>query len=74
MRATSSSVRRGLIVFVVAGGGLVNVVVVQELTALARVFAGDEVRFPQQSDGAIGDIFEISNGCRDYVEHARHQI
>jgi hypothetical protein len=58
-------------VFVVAEQVGLNAVVIEQPSGGAGIFAGDPVGFFQEADGAVGDVLEVADGRRDYVEAAR---
>ena len=71
-RTASSSVRSGLVVIVVADGGLVNAVMLEQLAALPGVLASDQVHLPEHPHGAIRDVLEISDGGGDHIQEGGH--
>ena len=58
---------RHLVVLVIAGGAGRDGVVIEQLLRLARVFAGDDVDFLQNAQGAQRDVFEIADGRSDQI-------
>ena len=59
-----------LIVLVIADGGLLDAVVVQQLHRLPGIFAGDEVHVLQGPQCAQRDVFQIADRCADEVKRA----
>jgi hypothetical protein len=45
--------------------------VVEQLSGVARVLAGDEIDFRQHAQGAPRHVFEVADGGGDKVERAR---
>ena len=52
-----------LVVFVITGGGGVDIKMGQQFAGLASVFSCDQADFPQDSQGAGADVFEIADRC-----------
>src|SRR6266849_3793661 len=65
---------RDFIVLVVADERLVNVIVSQELLRVARIFAGDLIRFFQYAQRAQGDVLEVADGRSDKVQTAARNM
>jgi hypothetical protein len=63
-----------LIVVVIAHGGLVDMVVIQQLARLPRVFARNQIGFTQHADGAIGDVLKVPDGRSHYIEQTGHLL
>ena len=63
-----------LIVVVIAHGGLVNIVVIQQFARLPRVFARDQIGLAQHADGAIGDVLQVPDGGSHEVEQTGHVL
>ena len=59
-----------LVVFVIADQGLVNVVVIQKLQGVARIFAGDVVHLLEDAEGAEGDVLQVADGRGYQIEAA----
>ena len=51
------------VVLVIADQAFPNVVMIQELLCLSRVFAGDEVHFLENPEGTQSDVFEVADRC-----------
>jgi hypothetical protein len=45
---------------------------VEQLAGLASVLAGDQLHLAEHAHGAIGDVFQVADGCRDHIQPAGH--
>lgn len=57
---------------VVAHKRLFDFQIVQELQRYPRILGGDKVRLLERFAAAHGDIGQVSDGCRDKIEHSGH--
>jgi hypothetical protein len=39
---------------------------------MTRVFTGNQINFAKHSNGAVGDVFEIANGCGNHIKGTGH--
>jgi hypothetical protein len=61
--------------FVIADKRLFDLVVLEKLLRLTRIFTGDHCNFfAKDAQSAQRNIFQISDGCRDDVERARQTL
>ncbi len=65
---------RQLVVLVIADGGLVDAVVVQQRGRVPRVLAGDEVNLLEHVQRAQSDVFQIANGRADEIKRPRRGL
>jgi len=49
----------------------VNVVMFQKHTGSSGIFARDKIHFLECTNRTEGDIFKVSDGCGDEIEHER---
>ena len=56
-----------LVVFVVAYGGLSNLVMIQKNLGVAGVLAGDLIHFAKDAEGSQGDVLQVADRCSDQV-------
>jgi hypothetical protein len=52
-------------VIVVADGGLIDSIVIQQTAGMAGVFAGNEVDLLERADRAERNVFQITDGSGD---------
>src|SRR3954463_14859489 len=59
---------RHFVMFVIADGFFLDAVVIQKFCRAPRVFTGDEVGFPQNSERAHSNVFQVADGSCDKIE------
>jgi hypothetical protein len=65
----------GFVMFVIADEGLFNLIVLEKLLRLTRILAGDDRNFlTKDAQSTDCNIFQVSDGRRDYIESARQTL
>ena len=64
---------RHFVVLVIADGGRLDGVVIQELLRVPCVLARNQVNCLERADGAKGDVFEVPDWRGDQIKRARCQ-
>ncbi len=58
----------------IAGELSFYLIAVKKMFGMSCVLGSDEVNFPQHADRPEGDVFEVPDGCGDYVEGSDRHI